>query len=88
MTFSPDGKTLAVGTRDYRFLFWEWETGKEREVRLPLQDRREGLLGEADRGLVDPRRPVPLPDLFHVAPCCGTSGALPGPGALVVPLNG
>src|SRR5260370_3624245 len=35
LRFSPDGKTLAMGTRDWRVSLLEWETGKVREFPLP-----------------------------------------------------
>jgi WD40 repeat protein len=37
--FSPDGKTLAVGRGDWRVTFYEWETGKTREIPLPMMPR-------------------------------------------------
>ncbi len=37
--FSPEGKTLAVGRRDWRVSFIEWQTGKEHEVPLPIVPR-------------------------------------------------
>jgi WD40 repeat protein len=37
--FSPDGKTLAVGRGDWRVTFYEWETGKMREIVLPVVPR-------------------------------------------------
>jgi WD40 repeat protein len=39
LTFSADGKTLAVGTCNWRVSFWEWQTGKERQVMLPILPR-------------------------------------------------
>jgi RNA polymerase sigma factor (sigma-70 family) len=35
--FSPDGKTLAVGRADWRVSFWDWQNGKEREIKLPVK---------------------------------------------------
>jgi WD40 repeat protein len=36
LSFSPDGKTLAVGRGDWRVSFWEWKAGKQREFALAV----------------------------------------------------
>jgi len=36
LCFSPDGQTLAVGRQDWEFTFLEWQTGKERQLKLPV----------------------------------------------------
>ncbi len=37
--FSPDGKTLAVGSGNRRVTFWDWRAGKAREIALPVVPR-------------------------------------------------
>jgi WD40 repeat protein len=34
--FSPDGRTLAVGRSDWHVSFWDWQGGKEREIKLAV----------------------------------------------------
>src|SRR5207249_8985558 len=37
--FSPDGKTLAVGTGNWKVTLWDWQTGKQRQLALPIRPR-------------------------------------------------
>ncbi len=46
--FSPDGKILAVGRDKRHVSFWEWQTGKERQIPLPLEPRPGGFFQGMD----------------------------------------